>query len=612
MKKLLRYSLLSLIALVAFATTAKLVKGDLITSDAGSVAATYANGRVTLAYAEYAAVDFVSGTIEVYDNKNMVATLQLDKSGNEWNTLVYSPSKKLKPGTYRVKIPSGAVKGTLLGGDGSNFVSASEVTLVVTADADRKSPKSQLAAQEQVDPDAMMADAIQEIKEQVAADAQKRADKAYASVKAIADSISETLPSYASLASAYQSIVDETDYMFYGDADDSGYYLSASDEDDALDYGEVYGDYSGDYDYDSFTDDSASIDYEYDGYGFNRATAFEPFEYSEDMFDIEGYDGFGDPVDDFVAVETELDYTSADETYDDEVEEMLRVARQLAVDSNRSISPQLEGVLEQDWYRETLFEKGALGTELLEEIQLDGRGVSMTTQNYYNETLDFDFPVRYNQYSAGEIDWNSGTKLIFKAKDKITGLYVGGDFVENASADKGVYADGLWTGELQTGDSLVLTAHDVINIESLTILYNGEDVAAIPEKKSDEIVINVDITKNDWAKIGSTVGEAIGTVSSNMPNFDHYRFSISSEEDPDNFISFGDLRSVEGKIVCTSPNNEGYDLYDGKNYTLTINAYDVPTYDAEPVCTHTFNFVGSGKPAIDLFSINAVNDYVGE
>lgn len=584
MKKLFRLSLLTLIALVAIVATTKLVKGDLITSDAGNVAASYADGRVTLAYAEYAAVDFGKGTIQVYDNDKQVATLQLDKTGNEWNSLVYSPSQALKPGTYRIKIPSGAVKGTHVGDEHESHVKAAEAILVVTAQSLKKQIAKQEVADESFDPDAMMAEAIKEIKEQVVADHQ---NARAAAAQAYADKLAQI----------------DKELQEYGYGDDSYYddnsYAAAYDDDAS-----VYDDYAtggDDYDvaYDGYEDSSAGFaqsdlddwadavestynDTAYDGFGFNDEVAYEPFEYTEDIFDIEGYDnydsyqeglnGFGE-IDDYSFLLSDNQATFAD-----------------SLDFSD---------------KEVLFAKGDLGSELLEEFELDGRGVTMTTQNFYNETLDFDFPVRYNQYGNGEICWNGETKLVFKAKDKITGLYVGGDYVDNVSADKGSYVEGLWTGELETGDSLVLTAHEIINVESLTVLYNGEDVASLPLKKADDVVINVDITKNDWDKIGTTVGETIGTVSSNIPNFDHYRFTISSEEDSESFISFDDLKTIEGKIVCTSPRNEGYSLNDGTNYTLTINAYDVPTFGAEPVATQTFNFVGSGKPSIDLFGLNS-------
>lgn len=250
-----------------------------------------------------------------------------------------------------------------------------------------------------------------------------------------------------------------------------------------------------------------------------------------------------------------------------------------------------------DKWQEKLFSNGDLGNKMIEVEKVEGTGVTMTAKSFYNEMLDFNVPVRYNTNEEGKINWNSGTQLIFTAKDVVTGIVIDGDFAQFASADKGMYNNGVWKGTLAVGESVTLTANDGININSIVVLYNGDE---LEEEEVDEVTveINLDITKTDWSIIGKTNGEVIGTVSSNTPNFDHYMFSIICDDDADEFISFNDLLSIDGNIVCTSPTANGYDLFNGHNYTFTVFVYDSPQFGAVPVAAKTFKFVGTGKEAV--------------
>ncbi len=115
------------------------------------------------------------------------------------------------------------------------------------------------------------------------------------------------------------------------------------------------------------------------------------------------------------------------------------------------------------------------------------------------------------------------------------------------------------------------------------------------------------IKKTDWSRIGNQNGEVIGTVSSSMDPFDHYEFEIRCEEDPDIFISFNNLLAQSGNIVCTTWEGGHHDLYNGYHYVLTIKAFDVPYYDAKPVATDSYSFVGTGIKAPVYSNITLTN-----
>ena len=220
-------------------------------------------------------------------------------------------------------------------------------------------------------------------------------------------------------------------------------------------------------------------------------------------------------------------------------------------------------------------------------LNIETEGVKLTSvgRDFMGNTIN----VNYNLYEEGELDWASGTKLVFTAKDNITGIVIDGQFKEFAEADKGTYVNGAWKGELEAGQVLTLTSNDGINVHSITILYNGAQLE-LEDIEEEEVVINLDITKTDWSTIGKANGEKIGTASSNSDKIDHYTFEIYCEEDPSIFVTFAEST---GDIVTYDPQ----DLYNGYHYTLVVKAYDTPQYGAKPVATAEYQFVGTGKAA---------------
>lgn len=252
-------------------------------------------------------------------------------------------------------------------------------------------------------------------------------------------------------------------------------------------------------------------------------------------------------------------------------------------------TPDTPGDVTGNKWQEKVF---AQGTAVAIPLNIDTDGVTITSVG--REFMDTTIDVSYNLYEEGELDWKTGTKLVFTAKDNITGIVIDGQFKEFASADKGAYNNGAWTGTLAAGETLTLTSNDGINIHSIVVLYNGAELN-IDEEEETEATITFDITKTSWDKIGTMNGESIGTVSCNLKNFDHYMFMITNDDDPAQVITFADLLTIEGAMKCYSPDANGYDLYNGQNYTLHIYAYDTPQYGALAAAETEYHFVGTGK-----------------
>lgn len=117
---------------------------------------------------------------------------------------------------------------------------------------------------------------------------------------------------------------------------------------------------------------------------------------------------------------------------------------------------------------------------------------------------------------------------------------------------------------------------------------------------TDAPTVALNLTKTTWATIGSESGETIGTVTcNNIDPFDHITAEIKCTEDADQYITFADVTTNGGNLVCYAWEGGHHNLYKGYHYTLTVNAFDVPYYGAEPVATTTYEFVGQGiEPTI--------------
>lgn len=378
--------------------------------------AAYVEGNVELTYADFSAVDFGEGTIEVWDKTKKVAELSQAKPGDSWNSLVYNLTQKLEEGTYQLRIPTGAV---LASKDSElRFMSIAStqimlkvVTTAVTATTTSETDLSNPETQQTEEP----------------AEAKLNGNTTQASNNKVYAQNHQHNTNRA--AKGYQTNV---------------YALVPKD----YDFSEGEYDFSnGDYD---FSDDEYTL-------------VAEDMDEEDTPYDEEYFDA--------------IDMAQETETPDgDDIDRTFYISMDDDTDQN--------GLK----HKEHLFSLGDLGNEMLEEIAIESSGVRMTTEDFYNANIDFNVPVRYNQMDNGEVYWQNGTKLIFSAKDNITGITIEGDAVENASSDSGEYIDGCWVGKIVAGDTLKLVSKGDINIHAITIYYNGINTIADQDgNKAEEI-----------------------------------------------------------------------------------------------------------------------------
>lgn len=165
---------------------------------------------------------------------------------------------------------------------------------------------------------------------------------------------------------------------------------------------------------------------------------------------------------------------------------------------------------------------------------------------------------------------------------------------------KGVYT-------IQVPAMAFMLGHDQANN------YNGDcqfTVNVTKEKEVEpagdpEIVLN--ITKTNWAQIGSENGETIGSVELKNANaFDHFEAEIRCQEDPDQYITFANTDVNGGNLTCHTWEGGHYTLNKGYHYTLIVRAFDVPYYGAEPIAVATYEFVGTGAAAAKYSDVELV------
>ena len=167
----------------------------------------------------------------------------------------------------------------------------------------------------------------------------------------------------------------------------------------------------------------------------------------------------------------------------------------------------------------------------------------------------------------------------------------------------GVLARGE-NGDHAFGYNLFIAESDP-NTDPNNPVVNPNDTIDDPEPIVPSM--SIEITKTDWSQIGNQDGEIIGTINSNIIPFDHYEFSITCVEDPSIFITFANLNSVAGDIVCFSWEGGTNVLCNGYHYTLTVKAFDSPYYGVEPCSTNTFEFIGTGAVPVKYSDITVTN-----
>lgn len=678
MNKLFRFSLLALVALVSCMGLAQLVVEPLVNEEAGRVSADYAQGRVSLAYADFVSVEYGEGDIEVFGKGGKVATLRKDRPGEEWNTLNYMLSEKLADGTYTVKIPSGAVKGCSHAGARVSSISSAEISLLV----DNSIVKIAELAPDTLDTAALFAE--WEGRDSISnsaggnpimgdkADGEDVFEYAYYEDVLNDDSRLEELlqsvqnpdvPAGMGKGWTFSNVTPAQDQVVDGFRKIEFAYAGGVTNIARLELQCPDGSTNGIYIYDSMGSISGALDemttlpgkytlkipagaltnwynqpcaamsytWTVSGNGAKSKLLADEFEFDDDEFAALR------EAEDMAETEFSDDWLySDDDNFDYYDEDIFAYA-----DNSGSViaADSLPMTFEMDELRqESVFALGDLGQDMLEDFALNAGGVSMSTESYYDEKMDFDFPVRYNQCDDGKINWISGTKLIFKAKEKIIGLRVGGDFVESVTADKGIYERGLWTGCIEEGDSLVLTANGSVGVEALTVYYDMQDeeyltaleaMDSVPENSELAIIeassdslghvtdvmsivrsmdLHLNIAKRDWSTIGSESGEVIGVITTDDQMLDRYTVTISSDSQYEKVLPSDQIKVVDGKIICTSPTSGGFDLYDGHEYTMTVYGYASSVNLNEPIAKKSFQFMGSGKSFFDVnYSVANVN-----
>ncbi len=242
-------------------------------------------------------------------------------------------------------------------------------------------------------------------------------------------------------------------------------------------------------------------------------------------------------------------------------------------------------------WQEKIFAKG---TAVAIPLNIETEGVTVTSvgRPFMDTTID----VAYNTYGEGELDWNNGTKLVFTAKDNITGIVFQGNFLQFASADKGTYVNGAWSGTLLKGETLTLTANDGIHIHSAVVLYNGAELK-IDETEEQEGKISV-----AWPAQNEVIASiAQGGVLTRFTTNKDYAIVTIELKNNNSFYASHDLqirmydgqkigegvaKDIEHVVNTAVPNEKSFQLYKGDSYTLIlkafVNQWDVQTdlYDA--------------------------------
>ncbi len=249
---------------------------------------------------------------------------------------------------------------------------------------------------------------------------------------------------------------------------------------------------------------------------------------------------------------------------------------------------------------ETLFEKGQ---SVDMPVVLETEGVKMTTigRDFMGMTLN----VTYNMQEEGELDWNNGTKLVFEAKDKITGIIMDGQFLEFASSDKGVYINGKWDGTIAAGEALTLTSNDGIYVHKIVVLYNGAELEDEDDDEPEVAPVTVDF-KLPESMPAITNLMAIADVTVTKPYYD-IKWTAKCLEDPD-FAETGscDLAKTAGTytVLAYTPSAKPVVLNKDLHYVFTILTSEFGWDAYAEIASVTV--VGSGDAKQQTVDIKAV------
>lgn len=265
-------------------------------------------------------------------------------------------------------------------------------------------------------------------------------------------------------------------------------------------------------------------------------------------------------------------------------------------------------------WQEVLFEAGVTSVSIPYTAETEGLSIKTEGREFMGMTLD----VAYNTYGEKELDWNNGTKLIITAKDNISGIVFEGQYIGYASADKGTYNNGAWTGALMAGETLTLTANDGILVKKITVLYNGDEIKTNYEEDQDgKITVAWPVQNQVIASIaqGGTLAKfttnkdyAIVTIELKNDNSFYSSHDLQVRMYDGQIIGEGVAKDIEHVVTTAVPDEKSFKLFKGDSYTLIlkgfINHWDVPdNYDA----ITEIKIIGDGIDHEPLSTVKLVN-----
>lgn len=277
------------------------------------------------------------------------------------------------------------------------------------------------------------------------------------------------------------------------------------------------------------------------------------------------------------------------------------------------------GDFDGEVWQETFFKSG--------ETTIDKNNIMIETDGAIMTTVDGEFnlggslttiPFGYNTYGEKELDWNNKCQLIFTAKDNISGIVMEGNSdIGSASADKGRYINGVWTGALMKGETLTLTASIGITLSKITILYNGAEYEEeIIENEEGEITVTWPVANQVIASIaqGGKLCEfttnkdyAIVTIALKNNNTLYTSHDLQVRMYDGQVIGEGVAKDITHTVTTAVPNEKSFSLFNGDSYTMVItgfvNMWDVPeNYD----CQVEIPIVGGGQEHEVLSNVKLV------
>ena len=220
---------------------------------------------------------------------------------------------------------------------------------------------------------------------------------------------------------------------------------------------------------------------------------------------------------------------------------------------------------------------------------ISGEGVDMTTESYYFAMTGEDIYPSYNAYSGKELNWKNNTKLIFTSKtDVITSIVFtpmsdSKSSLPYATADKGDYTNGVWTGSLAAGETVTLTANDGINIAKITINYNG-GAGEGGDDDDDDDEPSVEIISPAEGDVINQIGYATNFIHvKTNTQFAQFYWMVINDDDPNNMLSSyydaGTYAIAAGDDITweiVPPAEKAWPFYKGETYKVVVYAYMNP------------------------------------